>query len=172
VKDPPPLLYCHMTRWLRSPRSSLPAVHFRCTKPITSVNIHLPHLGKSGLLGFSHCLIETLTRGHVIELTWGQAVKRLRGKLGNGGGKESRCSATSRYIYRPSDISDELGTNLGTFRHVCRSVSPCRNAADCECLVSSLALFAATVETVRRRIWAGRQEKCRLFVCLFATVAK
>ena len=133
---PPPLLYRHMTQWLRPPRSALPAVHFRCTNPITSVNIHLPHPGKSGLLGFSHCLIETLTRGHVIELTWGQAVKRPRRKLGKGGMKESRCSATSRCLYRPSDTSEDLGTNLGALSHFCRSVWPCRNASECERLVS------------------------------------
>jgi hypothetical protein len=116
----------------------------------------------------------------VIELTWGQAVKRLRRKLGNGGVKESPCSATSRCIYRPSDISEELGTNLGAFSHVCRSVSPCHNAAECECLVSSLAPSGIFTCTVRQTcslysyvrdgattIWAGRQEKFRLFVCLF-----
>ena len=51
-------------------------------------------------------------------------------------------------------------------------VSECECACECECLVSSLApsaeheLCAATFETVRRRIWGGRQEKCPLFVCL------
>jgi len=165
-----------MTQWLCPPRSALPLYNPTAQpQSLQSIFIHLPHPGKSGHLGFSHCLIETLTRGHVIELTWGQAVKRPRRKSGNGGMKASRCSATARCIYRPSDTSEELGSNLGAFSRVCRSVSPCRNVAECECLVASLAP-SANMQFVqlrsRRCDDASRPVARKSAVCMFAILAK